>query len=261
LDLQLILEKNIQVKNSLLDGSVSGNLQVKGPPDNPVLLGRITADRNTKLIVKDRVFEIQSGVIDFNDPNEINPNLYITATTRINEYDITVLAQGPSKNMTIRFSSVPPLAENDIISLIALGVITSHSDQTFQARQQQNEQAGAEIGGAVLAAPINKQIEATGFAFSVTQQYDSYRSVSVPKITLSRRLTDKVKISGSRPVGDTQAYDVRMEYQINSNYTAIGSYENRGSEELSNGLQQTTESTGVQQNIFGLDIEFKREFK
>ncbi|KYG63056.1 hypothetical protein AZI86_15155 [Bdellovibrio bacteriovorus] len=260
LDLQLILENNIAVKNSLLDGSVSGNLQVKGPPGNPVLLGRITTDRNTKLIVKDRVFEIQSGVIDFNDPDEINPNLYITAITRVNEYDVTVVAQGTAKNLTIRFSSIPPLPENDIISLIALGVITSSKDQNLQGGQ--SEKVGAEIGGAVLAAPINKQLEATGFNVAVTQQYDSYRSVSVPKITLSRRLTDKVKIIGSRPVGDSQSYDVRMEYQINSNYTAVGSFESRGNDNTSTGLGQSTETTtGAQENIFGLDLEFKREFK
>jgi translocation and assembly module TamB len=237
-------------------------LQVKGPPGNPILLGRISLDRRTKLIFKDKVFEVQNGVIDFNDPNEINPSLYITAISRINEYDITVLAQGPSKNMTIRLSSVPPLPDNDIISLIALGVITSHSDQSLTARQQQTENVGAEIGGAVLAAPINKQLEATGLNVAVTQQYDSYRSVSVPKITLSRSLTEKVKISGSRPVGDSQSYDVRMEYQINNNYTAIGSYESRGVDDVGTSLQQTNESTsGVQQNIFGLDLEFKREFK
>lgn len=261
LDLQLILENNITVKNSLLDGSVAGNLQVKGPPGDPVLLGRITTDRNTKLIVKDRVFDIQSGVIDFNDPDEINPNLYITAITRVNEYDVTVVAQGPAKNLTIRFSSIPPLPENDIISLIAFGVITSAADQNAQGRQ--SEKVGAEIGGAVLAAPINKTLEATtGFNVGVTQQYDSYRSVSVPKITLSRRLTEKVKITGSRPVGDSQSYDVRMEYQINNNYTAVGSFESRGNDNTSTGLQQSTETTtGAQENIFGLDLEFKREFK
>lgn len=262
LDLQLIMEKNIVIKNSLLDGSVSGNLQVKGPPGNPILLGRITTDRNTKLIFKDRVFIIQNGVIDFNDPDEINPNLYITAISRVNEYDVTVIAQGPSKNLTIRLSSVPPLPENDIISLIALGVITSSTDQSLQARQQQSEQVGAEIGGAVLAAPINRQIEATGFNVAVTQQYDSYRSVSVPKITLSRSLTEKVKISGSRPVGNSQSYDVRMEYQINNNYTAVGSFESRGSDNTTTGLQDATEATtGAQENIFGLDLEFRREFK
>lgn len=258
LDLQVLLNRNIVVKNSLIDGSVTGQLQVKGAPTDPVLLGKISMERKSKIIFKDKVFDIQSGVIDFNDPDEINPNLYISAISRINEYDITLLAQGPSKNLTIHLNSVPPLSEQDIISLIALGVTSSAMDQNLQSRQQA-EQLGVEIGGAVLAKPINKQLESTlGLNLAVTSQYDSTRNISVPKITLSRRLSEKMKVSGSRPVGDTQSYDIKLEYLLNSNITAIGSFESRGSTEESTNVQSTSKES---QSIFGLDLEFKREFK
>ncbi|MGZ3774678.1 MAG: translocation/assembly module TamB domain-containing protein [Pseudobdellovibrionaceae bacterium] len=264
LDLQIMLDKNILVKNSLLDGSVSGHLQVKGPPGNPILLGKINTEKKSKLIFKDKIFEIQNGVIDFNDPNEVNPNLYITAQSRINNYDITLLAQGPSKNVGIRLTSVPPLPEQDIISLIALGMTTSNlnsamTPQNIQIRQQAEQQLGVEIGGAVLAKPISKITESTiGFNLQVTSQYDSTRNISVPKITLSRRLTDRMKVSGSRPVGTSQSYDLKVEYLLNNNITAVGSFESRGIDDTSNTLQKIQPET---QSIFGLDLEFKREFK
>ncbi|XGC79712.1 translocation/assembly module TamB domain-containing protein [Bdellovibrio bacteriovorus] len=257
LDLQIILDRNIIVKNSLLDGSVTGNIQVKGPPGNPVLLGRINMDRKSKLIFKDKIFEVQNGVVEFNDPNEINPNLYISAQSRIDEYDITLIAQGPAKNVGIRLTSIPPLPEQDIISLIALGVTSSTKEQNLTSRQQA-EQLGVEIGGAVLAKPISKQLESTlGLNLQVTSEYDSTRNISVPKITLSRRLSERVKVSGSRPVGDNQSYDLKLEYLINNNITAVGSFENRGIEE--NTTIQTVQPAA--QSIFGLDLEFKREFK
>lgn len=257
LDLQLILDRNIIVKNSLIDGSVSGNLQVKGAPSNPILLGKIHIEKKSKLIFKDKVFDIQNGLIEFNDPDEINPNLYITAQSRINDYDVALLAQGPSKTMTIRLSSVPPLPEQDIISLIALGVTSSAMDQNLQSRQQA-EQLGVEIGGAVLAKPISKAFESTiGFNLRVTSQYDSTRNISVPKVTLSRQLSERVKVSGSRPVRDSQSYDLKLEYLINNNFTAIGSFENRGIED-GTALQSTQPES---KSIFGLDLEFKREFK
>lgn len=256
LDINILMNRNIIVKNSLLDGAVSGNLQVKGPPTTPVLLGRINAEKNSKLIFKDKIFLIQSGTIDFTDPDEINPSLYISAESRINEYDITLLAQGTAKNLTIHLNSIPPLQEQDIISLIALGVTTSAMDQNVQSREQA-QQLGAEIGGAVLAKPINKTIEATGFSLAVTSEYDSTRNISVPKITLSRSLSTRVKVSGSRPVGDSQSYDLKLEYLINSNFTAVGSFESRGNEDDT--TLQTTQPAS--QSIFGLDLEFKREFK
>lgn len=257
LDLQLLIDRNIVVKNSLIDGSVTGQLQVKGPPTNPVLLGRITMERNSKAIFKDKIFEVQNGVIDFNDPDEINPNLYLSANSRIAEYDINLIAQGPSKNLTIRMTSVPPLQEHEIISLIALGVTSSNMEQNLQSRQQA-EQLGVEIGGAVLAKPINQLTDSTlGLNFQVTSQYDTIRNISVPKLTLSRRLSEKVKVSYSRPVGDSQSDDIKLEYIINNNFTGIGSFENRGFNENSS-LQSTQKES---QSIFGLDIEFKREFK
>lgn len=257
LDLQIVLDENIFIKNSLLDGSVSGSLQVKGVPTFPLLFGKINVAKKTKLYFKDKIFEIQNGLIEFDDPAEINPNLYITALSRINDYDITLLTQGSSKNLAIRLTSVPPLSEQDIISLIALGITSAKMDQNLQSRQQA-EQLGVEIGGAVLAKPISKQLESTlGLNLQVTSEYDSTGNISVPKITLSRRLSDRVKVSGSRPVRDTITYDLKMEYLINNNITAIGSFESRGIEDST--TLQTTQPAS--QSIFGLDLEFKREFK
>ena len=259
LDLQIILDKPLAVKNSLFDGTVDGQIQVKGAPTSPILIGKINAERRSRLIFKDKAFDVQTAVIDFNDPNEINPNLYVSATSRINEYDITLLAQGFAKNPTIKMTSVPPLSDQDIVSLIALGITTgtSGTDQTYQ-QQVAREQTGLTIGGAVLAAPVNRQLEShTGFNLSVTSGYDSTRNISIPKVTLSRKLTDRLKMSGSRNVGDVEGYDVKLEYFLNSNWTAVGSYENKTLYEntiLLNSPQET-------ENVFGLDLEFKREFK
>ncbi len=261
LDMQIILDRPLPVKMSLFDGSVTGSLQVKGPPSNPILSGRITADRKSKLIFKDKLFEVQNATIDFTDPNEINPNLFVTANSRINEYDITLIAQGPAKSPSIKMSSVPPLSDQDIISLIALGVTSTNLDQTAGQQKSAAEQAGYEIGFNTLAKPITNTLESTlglGLDVAMTSQYDSTRNISIPKLTLSRKLSDRVKVSGSRPVGgDAVGYDVKLEYLLNTNITAVGSYENKSLYENTI-LQNTPQET---ENVFGLDLEFKREFK
>lgn len=258
LDLSLELQRPLEVRNDLIKGAVAGRLRVKGPPENAVLLGRITTENKAKLIFKDKIFEVLNGVIEFDDPNEINPRLYISANSRINEYDINLIAQGPSKNPQIILTSVPPLLEQDIISLIALGITTTPTDQSIRTEDDSSARLSAEIGGAVLAKPINQTLESvTGFNFQVTSRYDSMRNISVPKITLSRSLSEKVKVSGSRPVRDSQSYDLRLEYLFNSNWTGVGSFESRGAEEYTN-LQSIQPQS---QSIFGIDLEFRREFK
>ncbi|MGZ3746380.1 MAG: translocation/assembly module TamB domain-containing protein [Pseudobdellovibrionaceae bacterium] len=260
LDIQILFEKSFLVKNSLVDGSVQGNLQVKGPTSNSILLGRLQTDKNTKLIFKDKIFEVQTGNVLFNNLEEINPDLYVSAQARVSDYDIMILAQGPAKNLkSIRLTSVPPLPEQDIISLLALGVTSSRSDTTAQGREQ-SVQAGYELGFAIMSQPINKQLQdRLGLNVQFTSSFDTTRNISVPKVTVSRKLTTKMGVSASRTLGsDANDVEVKLRYLMNQNVSAIGSYEN--SQTLQGG-QGLTNSVRQKENVFGLDLEFRKEFK
>jgi translocation and assembly module TamB len=259
LDIQLLFEKSFLVKNSMIDGSVQGNLQVKGSISNPILLGRLQTDKNTKLTFKDKSFDIQTGTVTFNNPNEINPEIYISAESRVSDYDVMILAQGPAKNLrNIRMTSVPPLPEPDIISLLALGVTSTHMDQNVQTKDQA-AQTGYELGFVIFAQPLNKQLQdRLGLNVRFSSSFDSTRNVNVPKLTLSRKISNKVNASASRTLGsEVNDVDVKLQYVINQNVSAIGSYENT----------QTLQGQGLtnairnKENVFGLDLEFKREFK
>jgi translocation and assembly module TamB len=259
LDVQLLFEKSFLVKNSMIDGSVQGNLQVKGSISNPILLGRLQTDKNTKLTFKDKSFDIQTGTVTFNNPNEINPEIYISAESRVGDYDVMILAQGPAKNLrNIRMTSVPPLPEPDIISLLALGVTSTHMDQNVQTKDQA-AQTGYELGFVIFAQPLNKQLQdRLGLNVRFSSTFDSTRNVNVPKLTLSRKISNKVNASASRTLGsEVNDVDVKLQYVINQNISAIGSYEN--TQTLQG--QGLTNAVRNKENVFGLDLEFKREFK
>lgn len=256
LDLQVLIEKSITIKNSLIDGFVNGNLNVKGSPQNPILSGKVSFDKNSKLLFKDKVFEVQTGQVQFNNPNEIDPEIYLSAQSRVSEYDIALLVQGPAKNMNIRVSSVPPLSDQDIISLLALGVTSTKLDQSVQSKDQQT-QTSYEIGAAIIGAPINKQLQNTfGLNLQFSSTYDSTRNISVPKVTISRKLKNNLTVSGSRSIVDQNAFDVKLQYLINQNFSAVGSFEKK--EKQDTGLSTSDQDT---QSFFGIDLEFKREFK
>lgn len=264
LDIQIIFEKSFLVKNSMVDGAVQGSLQVKGPVSNPVLLGRLQADKNTRLMFKDNAFEVQTANILFNNPNEINPDIYVSAQARVNEYDVKILAQGPAKNLkSIRLTSVPPLPEQDIISLLALGVTSSRLDSSAQGRdggREQALQAGYELGFAIMAQPIKKQFQdRLGLNVQLSSSFDTTRNISVPKVTVSRKISNKVNAAASRTIG-TEGTDVevKLRYLLNQNVSVIGSFENSSAQQNGQGLSNTTRP---KDNVFGLDLEFRKEFK
>jgi len=260
LDVQILFEKSFLVKNSLVDGAVQGNLQVKGSISDPILIGRLQTDKNTKLIFKDKAFDVQTANVLFNNPSEINPEIYVSAQARVNDYDIMILAQGPAKNLkSIRLTSVPPLPEQDIISLLALGVTSSRSEYSGSQGREQQVQAGYELGFAIMAQPINKEFQnRLGVNVQLSSSFDSTRNISVPKVTFSRKLSNKVNASASRSLGaDTNDVEVKLRYLINNNVSAIGSYE---SSQTTQGGQGVTNSAR-EKNFFGLDLEFRRDFK
>ena len=257
LDLQLIFEKPIQIKNSLLEAQATGQLGIGGSPSLPILSGKLTGLKGSRLFFKDKPFDIQSASIQFQNPNEIDPDLFISAQTRIEEYDISLLVQGTAKDPSVRLSSQPPLAENDIISLLALGV-TSTKLATVDSKEQQNQTANEVFAAAFQSTGLTQKVQsATGFNVQLSNSFDTTRNISVPKFTISRKLTQKTNASVAFPVtGDQKTPEGRVQYNFNDNVSINGSYETKKFEQSNTGIDNRETPS-----ILGLDLEFKREFR
>jgi translocation and assembly module TamB len=245
---------------------MSGRINIKGPPSNPVLFGKVSAEKNSKLFFNEKPFDVITMNVDFKDANEINPELFISAQSRIESFDINLVVQGTAKNPNPDLTSLPPLPKNDIISLLALGVTQSVQDKRNENLNQQNNQGstlgqsavenafGAAIGNVGLVKDIQKR---TGVALQFSSAYDDTKNVNVQKITASKKLTDRFKASASQLQGGKSAVEVKLEYQLNQNVSAVGSFERREPVETTT-LQDDQKKL---ESIFGLDLEFRQEFK
>ncbi len=255
LDINVFLDNKYLVKNSQVDGFATGNIQLRGPLSNILLFGKVELEKGTKLYFKDKIFELQSGMLNFTNPTEINPDLYITASTRLNDYDINILLQGPAKTANIKMSSSPPLAENEIISLLALGVTSSRLEQNVQSKDQATQTA-TELGAAVLSqSALTKGIKnKLGLEIQFVNQFDSTKNAAVLKATATKKITNKVQATASRALGTDPTTEVKIQYFFNPNVSAIGNWEGREFEGTENSDRQS-------QSVFGLDLEFKREFR
>ncbi len=256
-DMDIDLQKNIEVKNSQFDGYIVGQINLKGTPKAPILSGQITSKPGSKILFRDKVFDVQNVIVKFDDPTENNPEIYVAANSRFNNYDINLLLQGRAKDPQLRLTSQPPLAEQDIISLLAFGIISSRLDQDVKS-DQQAAQTGYQIGSAILSQnPLNKEIQKRlGVELQFTPTFDESKNVSVLKGTVSRKITPKITASASRSFGNT-TYDTKLTYNINEKYSAVGFWEGREEEDATTTSEPQQSSTG----IFGLDLEYRLEFK
>ncbi|MFN8791452.1 MAG: translocation/assembly module TamB domain-containing protein [Bdellovibrionales bacterium] len=256
-DLQLLFQKPIQVKNSFVDAQATGQLTIKGTLNQPVLIGQLKTQKGSYLFFKDKPFEIQSAAIQFQNPNEINPELFISAQTRIEAHDVTLLVQGSAKDPNIRLSSQPPLTENDLTSLLALGV-TSSQLQTVDQREQQSQTASEVFAAAFQSTGVAKKLQsATGFNVQISNSFDTTRNISVPKFTVSRKLNKKTNATVAFPIaGDQKTPEGRIQYNLSDTFSVNGSYEVRKFDQNATIINQREVPS-----ILGVDLEFKREFK
>ncbi len=257
MDLQVNIPTPIDVKASIpvidlgIDGRASGKLSIKGPPDKFSLLGSVTADRDAKAIFRENIFELTSGVVNFNDPNQINPNLYVTARSRVSGYDVTLVYQGTLNKPDLLLSSSPALSEPDIMSLLAFGT----TGQTEQSPQPGNRYQMLPTS-VINANPVNNQVKKiTGF--DVSASVDDVNSVAVPKITASRKFTPKFGVRASQSLGNTRRTEAKAEYQLSRGVSIVGSWEGQDRQEAIDATARNQEN----QDKFGLDLEYRFEFK
>lgn len=258
LDLQVIIDRNAQVKNSQMDGNVMGQIQIKGSPQSLSMLGKLNIEKGSKLIFKENVFEVQSGTVTFNNAMEINPELFISSQARVADYDVNLSIQGMAKEPVIRLSSVPPLADQEIVSLLALGVTSETLDKSVQSKDQQTR-AASEVGAVLLNQfGAKKNIESTlGVDIKITSSFDTSATVNVPKVVFNKKFSRKWNASYSRGMTTDKSNEVKIQYQISNTWSAIGSWEERS---LPPGLS-VENANAVTENIFGLDLQYRREFR
>src|SRR5581483_7415505 len=104
-----------------LQGSL--NLRVQGTAADPVILGRADINRGEIFFMGKR-YQIQRGIAQFNNPARTEPVLNFAVTTKVNQYDISLLLMGPLDRLRTHYVSDPPLPPVDIINLLARGQTT-----------------------------------------------------------------------------------------------------------------------------------------
>lgn len=253
-ELNVDFSRGIQAKNELIDGQVKGQLTVKGNPAKPSILGNVTMTKGSRIIVKDTEFDVTTANIQFTDPNDLNPKLYVVAQARVQEYDISLLVQGTASKPDLSFSSVPQLSEKEIVSLLALGT-TETGNPLLKTGQTSNTGTPQISPGALKNNPLTKEIkEKTGFEIQFDPSIEE--SAVVQRIVLKRQFTNKLGVTASQSLGNKRGSDAEIRYRLNEKVSGVLSWQSR--EEADTSEKNTKQQ---EKNRFGLDLEYKFEFK
>ncbi len=228
LNIQIQGKDNIRINNNLAKLPLEIDLLLKGSLNRPVLLGRVEA-KTGSFSFRRNDFKVQSGTLDFINPEKIRPIVEVQAATRVKSYDIDLNLVGPIDKFDLALSSNPPLKdENEILCLL-----------TFRRPCKEVETASKEIGAAEASALVAGEIETiitdkveaiTGIdRIQVDPYYSSTKAGSGPQITVSKRLLeDKLYVTYVTTLDPSQEQLIQMEYTISNNVSLIGQRDELG---------------------------------
>jgi translocation and assembly module TamB len=268
-DLNTHFSKGVTVRNNLVDTDVKGNLKIKGDTQKSILTGELETLPGGKFYFRETPFSISSAKVKFDNPAENNPQIYAVGTSRVREWDVSLIYQGTLDKHEIKLSSTPPLPERSIVSLLALGTTDDDLEKTRSNSLQALQ--GYQAGGVLLEQnPLLQDFKRkTGVVVKFTQSVDDTRNIISPHFVAQKDWTPNFSTSLGRTTGSRSSNDFKMEFRLNRNISVLGSYEQRDYDQFSvstlpnsaslpvpAGTQPTTTT-----DIFGVDLQYQLEFR
>jgi translocation and assembly module TamB len=193
-----------------LEGHV--NVRVGGTAADPVITGR-TDLTSGELFYRNVRYQLQRGIITFDDPNQTSPVLNVSVSTTVEQYNLTLNLRGPLDKLTTSYVSDPPLPSADIINLIARGKTTQESAAASQSTDSMiASQAASQFSGSVqkLAGISSLQIDPL---IGGNNQNPSAR------VAIQQRVTKNFLFTFSTDVSQPGSEVVQGEYQINKRWS------------------------------------------
>jgi autotransporter translocation and assembly factor TamB len=231
LDLRVTGSRDLRVSNNVIRTSIrfdstSRVFTVVGTDLVPGVLGNLVIEPGGEVTFRGTRFQIQRGFLTFDRSFEIDPSLDVTATTELREWTISIVVTGRASDVDVALVSDPPLAREDIVLLLAVGMTRAETE---------------EMGyGAALASVAPELIWGlTGFGEDIERFLPLLRSIQVsseyntrsgevePRVTASWPVTDRfrVGVSGSlQSIQSLQGSRIGAEYQINEETTLNVNY-------------------------------------
>lgn len=212
---------NFQNAYAKLAGDV--DLRLRGTVASPSILGRISVTEGSATVAGTR-YELQRGEIAFTNPVRIQPQIDLNATAHVEDYDITLGLHGSVDQPTITLRSDPPLAEADVVALLALGR-TQDQQRLFTQQQEQlatSPATDALLGGALNATVSNRVQKLFGAgSVKVDPNYLGVLGNSTTRITVEEQLGKNLTLTYATDVDTTAQQLLQAEIAINRHVSLL----------------------------------------
>jgi translocation and assembly module TamB len=223
LDVHVVSAPQLDFQNSYAKLAGDVDLRVRGTIAQPAVLGHISITEGNATFAGTK-YELQHGDVYFSNPVRIDPTLDLSATARVEDYDITIGLTGTASKPVPTFRSEPPLSEQDIFSLLALGR-TQEEQQIYSNMESQagvNTTADTLLGGA-LNATVSSRIQKLfgGGSVKIDPTFVSGTGNATARITVEQQIAKNATLTYATNVNSTAEQLIQGELDLTQNLSVI----------------------------------------
>ncbi|RLB47020.1 MAG: hypothetical protein DRI90_26775 [Deltaproteobacteria bacterium] len=251
-DIQVTSPRPLRLSNNLVDmrlGFVEGGIQLSGTDQRFGARGALRIEQDSKLFLQGHDFAVRDGTVTFDDPTRIVPRLDVHAITEYRRYAsssaaaasttdasssaasaggkwrIAMHAYGHTDEPKVRFTSDPPLSQDDIVLLLQVGMTRAELDRGLAGSLAQT--VGIEALSAVtgLGQAVRKTVPIID-EFRVGSQYSSRSGRPEPTVSVGKRISDKVRAGVTTGLSETREVRANLEWKLSRSVSVQGSYDN-----------------------------------
>ena len=230
----------LQTRNLRLVGDI--DLRLQGTVANPVQVGSVHF-LSGETVFRENRYTLVRGDMTMTNPFRTQAYLDMEVQTRVQSYDLTLDISGPFDRLKFSYRSDPPLAQTDIISLLALGYVPQ--EQAFPGLQgNPTSSVGA---SAILSEALSSQIGGRiQHLFGVSRiKIDPYVGMpglgSGERVTVEEQITHELTVTYITDTSYSQYTIVQFEWNVTNNISILGVRDPNG--------------------VFGVEFRFRQRFK
>jgi hypothetical protein len=240
MNVRLRESENIWVDNNLARLRLHTELSATGSPVQPNLSGRVTVEEGYVLYL-DRRFKIERGIVDFIDPNKLNPIIDLRAETTVRTYRATeaipyliaLTLTGPLHEVVVDLSSDPPQDKSNIISLLTIGATRE------ELVGKDAEGKGASSALLERAQSLSSQ-RITGYTsrkvgsllgldeFTIEGNLFSRDRNWGPQLLASKKISPRAELTYTTTVGHSNENSFRLDYRLSKHFFLEGQTDQQG---------------------------------
>ena len=267
-DLGVSIFNPITVSNSLFDVKMEGEGKIRGSMDNPIFSGNLDVIKGeSKLMFKNHDFIVNEGQLTFSGNNK-TPRIKLVGAADVDDYSVKLNVSGDFESTEVKLNSTPPLSQQDIISLLALGV-TSNMNKDLNEKDRQSittlsfgslvveqlklhEGLTSSLGLRLSVQPEFQENQSGPLEGRIDKKESSEKIKTATKIKVQKKISNNVDLSLSSTLGSSneQKQIMNIIYQVNKNLSLEGIYEINASDTA---IEESPDSGGI-------DIKYRISF-